>query len=293
MDLRAKYDVIIFGPGVRGGPQAIVNGMPLYGNPLPWKTTQLTPNIGKIDSTDDVRPGMGWEGLQHIQDFVKQGGLLITAADTDSFATTFGLTPGVSIGASQRLKVTGSVLRTKQVDAASPIAYGYSDNLALYGMNPPIFNLSNMVGGGGGRGGRGGEERERPTGRGTADDFDTPQGRTMMEPPEEPRGEAWEATPLTDEQLRNPISVIPPAQRPRVVLRWANANELLISGLLDGGADMAQHAAVVDSPYGQGHVVMFGNNPFWRGETKGSYFLVFNAILNFDHLDAGRKLATR
>jgi hypothetical protein len=294
MDLRAKYDVIIFGPGARGGPQTIVNGMPMYGNPLPWKTTQLTPNLGTIDSTDDIRPGMGWDGLQHIQDFVRQGGLLITATDTDNFATTFGLTPGVSIGASQRLKVTGSVLRTKQVDAASPIAYGYSDNLALYGMNPPIFNLSNMAGGGGGRGGRGGgEERERPTGRGTADDFDTPQGRPTAEAPEEPRGEAWEAAPLTDEQLRNPINVIPAAQRPRVVLRWANANELLVSGLLDGGADLAQHPAVVDSPYGQGHVVMFANNPFWRGETKGSYFLVFNAILNFDHLDAGRKLAAK
>ncbi len=64
---------------------------------------------------------------------------------------------------------------------------------------------------------------------------------------------------------------------------------MLVSGLLDGGAELAQHAAVVDSPYGQGHMVLFSNNPFWRGETKGSYFLVFNAILNFDHLDAGKR----
>ena len=39
---------------------------------------------------------------------------------------------------------------------------------------------------------------------------------------------------------------------------------------------------MIDSPYGEGHVVLFSNNPFWRAETKGSYFLVFNAILNFD-----------
>ncbi len=38
-DLRAKYDVIVFGPGSRGTPLTIVNGMPMYGNPLPWKTT--------------------------------------------------------------------------------------------------------------------------------------------------------------------------------------------------------------------------------------------------------------
>jgi hypothetical protein len=28
----------------------------------------------------------------------------------------------------------------------------------------------------------------------------------------------------------------------------------------------------------------------WCGQTAGSYFLVFNAMLNFDNLNAGRKL---
>jgi hypothetical protein len=31
-------------------------------------------------------------------------------------------------------------------------------------------------------------------------------------------------------------------------------------------------------------VLLFANNPIYRGETIGSYPLVFNAILNFDHL---------
>jgi hypothetical protein len=195
--------------------------MPMYGNPLPWRVTSLTPNLGRTDETDDMRPGLGWTGLAHLHDFVDQGGLLITATDTTSFAVQFGFAPGISTGQGQRLKVTGSVLRSKLVDPASPIAYGYADNLALFASNPPILNLSNTAGGGRGGGGRGGEGdgRERPTGRGTADDFDAPQGRAPAEIPEEPRGETWEATPLTDEQLRNSVNVIPPAQRPRVVLR--------------------------------------------------------------------------
>ena len=292
-DLRSKYDVIVFGPGGgRGNPQQIVSGMPMYGNPLPWKVTQLTPNLGKIDETDDMRPGLGWDGLSNLQEFVRKGGLLITANDTTNFAVSFGFTPGVSIGNSARLKVTGSALRSKIVDGASPILYGYKDNFAIFASNPPIFSVTNMVGGGGGRRG-GADGAERPTGRGTADDPDLPQGRTPVEIPEEPKAEAWEATPVTNEQLRNPVNVIPPAARPRVVLRYANSNELLVSGLLDGGADLAQHPAVVDSPYGSGHVVLFSNNPMWRAETKGSYFLVFNAILNFDNLDAGRKLAEK
>jgi type II secretory pathway component GspD/PulD (secretin) len=239
-----------------------------------------------------MRPGLGWSGLEQLQEFVRKGGLLITANDTANFAVAFGFTPGVSITAAQRLKVTGSALRSKMVDAASPIVYGYSDNLAIFASNPPIFGVTNIVGGGGGRRGAA-DERERPTGRGTAEDADLPQGRAPVEIPEEPKAEVWEATPLTSEQFRNPVNVIPPAARPRVVLRYANANELLVSGLLDNGAELAQHAAVIDSPYGEGHVVLFSNNPFWRAETKGSYFLVFNAILNFDSLNAGRKLADR
>ena len=111
-----------------------------------------------------------------------------------------------------------------------------------------------------------------------------------MTPPEEPTSEVWEATPLTDEQRRNGVYVIPPELRPRVVLRWGDAKDLLVSGLLDGGSEIAQHPAIIDVPAGKGHVVLYSNNPFWRGETQGSYFLVFNAILNFDNLNAGRKL---
>src|SRR5271157_5914690 len=79
-DLRSKYDVIVFAPGGggRGNPQGVVNGMPMYGNPLPWKVTPLTPNLGKTDETDDMRPGLGYSGLEQLHEFVRKGGLLIT-----------------------------------------------------------------------------------------------------------------------------------------------------------------------------------------------------------------------
>jgi hypothetical protein len=209
--------------------------------------------------------------------------------DTANFAVAFGFTPGVSIQQPQRLKVTGSILRSKFVDPASPIAYGYGDGLSIYCYDGPIFNVSNTFGGGRGRR-RSAEDRDRPTGRGTIDDPDLVQDRPGAEAPEEPRAEIWQAVPLTDEQRRNGIYVIPPEARPRVVLRYGDAKDLLVSGLLDGGSEIAQHAAVIDVPVGSGHVVLFSNNPLWRGETQGSYFLIFNAILNFDNLNAGRKL---
>jgi hypothetical protein len=234
-----------------------------------------------------MRPGLGWTGLTNLETFVERGGLLITADDTSDLAVTFGLTHGVSITRSQRLKAPGTVVRSKFVDPASPIAYGYGENLSVYTSNGLIFGVSNSLAGRGGR--FGADAGERPTGRGTADDPDMPQGRPFGEPPEEPKAEPWQAVPVTDEQLRNAITLIPVKQRPRVILRYGDARDLLVSGLLEGGADIAQRPAVIDVPHEKGHVVLFSPNPVWRGETQGSYFLVFNAILNFDNLDAGRK----
>jgi hypothetical protein len=284
-DLRRRYDVIIFAP-VGAGTERIINGLPMWANAIPWKTTSLTPNIGKIDSTDDMRPGLGYAGLTNLQKFTQDGGLLISVMDTAELAVGAGYTPGLSIARSQRLKAIGVVLRAKVVDGASPIAYGYGDSLAIYCFNGPIFNLSNFAGGRGGRP----RSESRMTGRGSPDDPDTVQGRPPSEIPERVTAEVWQALPITDEQRRNELNLIPPAMRPRVVFRYADNKDLFVSGLLDGGDEIAQHAMVVDVPSGQGHVVLFSNNPIWRGQTRGSYFLVFNAILNFDNLNAGRKL---
>jgi len=103
----------------------------------------------------------------------------------------------------------------------------------------------------------------------------------------------WGYAAVTPDQLRSPLNIIPPDQRPRVALRFGDARGLLASGLLEGGADIAQRPVVVDVPVQKGHVVVFANNPVWRGETLGSYFLVFNTILNWDNLNAGRKLDPR
>ena len=290
-DLNKKYDVIVFGPG-GGNTNAVIQGRPMYGNPLPWKKTELTPNLGGFAATDDMRPGLGWAGVVNLQNFVKNGGIYIGSDESAEFAVSMGFTPGVSIQPRTRLRAIGDVLKTRMVDATSPIAYGYGDTLSVYCFQGPIFNVSNVAGGGGGgrRGGPGGGA-QRTTGRGTADDPDVVQGRTPAEMPEpQPTSETWEAAPINEEQRRNLVGLIPPAQRPRVILRWGNANELLVSGLLDGGDEIAQHAAIIDSPLERGHVVLFAMNPFWRGQTSGSYSLVFNTILNFDNLNAGRKL---
>jgi hypothetical protein len=291
-NLNAKYDVILFPPS-GGSGAAIIQGMPMWRNPMPWKNSPETPNISKLAETDDMRPGLGWQGLANLESFVTKGGVLVSVANTADFAVQFGLTNGVSVNEAKRGAVVGTLLRAKLVDEASPIVYGVADNLAVYSDDGGSFSVSATRGGGRGFGGGGGAGGGRPTGRGTADDPDVTQGRPLdpkFEAPPRPTVQPWQYAAITDDQLRNPLNIIPPDQRPRVLLRFADQRELLVSGLLDGGNDIAQRPAVVDVPNGKGHVVLFANNPVYRGETIGSYALVFNTMMNWDNLNAGRKL---
>ena len=290
-DLREKYDVILFPPvGWNGTLNNIISGLPMnWGNPLPWQNTPETPNlVGENDATDDIRPGLGWAGVAKLQKFVSDGGVLLTVMDTAQFASGIGVTAGVTTASSEKMKIVGSVVGTRLVDAASPIAYGYNEKVSAYCDNGPIFSLSSIAGS---RRRRklGPEMGARPTGRGTKDDPDFAVGRIGVEAPDEPEKEIWEYPNVPDEQRHNNPRVIPPAMRARVVLRYADSKDLLISGLVEGGGEIAQHPAVVDAPFGKGHVVMFSINPVWRGETQGTYSLVLNTVMNFDSLNAGRK----
>jgi hypothetical protein len=283
-DLRSKYDVIVFAPVGRASTAEIINGMPMWGNALPWQKTDLTPNLGLLDETADTRPGLGYDGVAHLKSFVEKGGLLITCEDTAQFATEVGLAPGVTVAPHGDVRVVGSILATTFVSALSPIAYGYGPNLPVMSANGMAFNVSNTLAREGGRALMD-PYTHRPTGRGGPDESDTPQGRVNIEPTIDPKQKPWEPKPLNEDQLRNNQQAIPAPYRPQVILRFNDEKTLLLSGLLDKGMAIAEHAIVVNAHLGSGNVLLFANNPIYRGETIGSYDLVFNAILNFAHLN--------
>jgi hypothetical protein len=279
-NLREKYDVILFGP-VRSSAQNIVRGVAKFSDkepPIPWKQSTVTPNLGKSpDQSDDIRGGLGIQGVANIQKFIDAGGLFITVGDNASLAIDYGITSGVTIQDARQLQARGSVINTVFADRRSPISYGYDEGLAVYFNQSPLLNVGGGGGFGGGGGGFGGGDNtpgQRPSGRGTTDDPDVVQGR--MPNPSLPN-------PTPDPSTQMPLEM-----RPRIVLRFAAEKDLLVSGMLAGGSELAGKAAVVDVPVGKGHVVMFANNPMWRHETHGSFSMLFNAILNYDNLGAGR-----
>ncbi len=299
-DLRSKFDAIVMPPaGGFDGLAGALRGIPMRGTPMPWKNTPDTPNLVApgIDSTDDMRGGLGYSGLENLEKFVNNGGLLIAVTASAALPVQGGLTDMVSIAETRTLNAPGSVVLTNVEDKTSPIAYGYEDRLFVYFHDGPVFRVS--AGGGGGGGGGGGAAlaavgtggATRASGRGTANDPDVIQGRQYMAPEREPRRSPREQELyIPEEQLEFVRNQLPPrSQWPRVIVRYAPTNNLLLSGMMEGAGEVGERPAVVDVPHGKGHVVLFSNNPMWRDETGGSYFLVFNALMNWDHLDAGRQ----
>jgi hypothetical protein len=283
-ELAARYDVILFPPVGAGDPQLIVTGLPMWGEPMPWKTTRETPNLGGFAATDDQRPGLGFAGLDHLHQFVVQGGLLVGVDDTARLLIETGLAPGVRVANPGNLKVVGTVLDARFPDPTSPIVDGLGDRLSVYSAEGLSFELSNAALGGWTR-----LEGDRPTGRGGPKDVDTAEGRPgQPAAPEKAKVERWEARPLDVEELRRNAAVIPEAFRPRTLVRFGDADDLLVSGLLEHGELLARRAAVVEVPVGKGHVLLFAINPIWRGSTIGSHPLVWNAILEHGSLGAAK-----
>lgn len=287
-DLKARYDVIVLGH-VNADSRRLLQGIPKRGEPIPWKATDLTPNFGTSpDQSDDIRGGIELEGLANVRRFVEEGGLFVTIAGNASLPIDFGLVEGVTIEQARELRARGSVLNTDVADPGSPVLYGYEGKLPVYFNAAPVFNVSLTGGMGGGfMGQQAGQPPSRPSGRGGPDDPDVVQGR----PPAPPAPPVRPGELSADMMEAMRAYLPPPNERPRVLLRFAQERELLVSGMLAGGRELAGRPALIDVPRGKGHWLLFANNPMWRQQTQGSFMLLLNAAMHFEHLGIGRPAA--
>ena len=64
----------------------------------------------------------------------------------------------------------------------------------------------------------------------------------------------------------------------RVIARFGDANELLLSGWLLGAEKIAGKGAIVEVKRGKGRIVMFGFRPQYRGQSIATLPFLFNAI---------------
>jgi hypothetical protein len=136
-----RFDVVMY-PHVNGSPARLISGRPMIGPPIPWKKSDLTPNLGVMDQTDDIRPALGLEGAAALQRFVDRGGLLITTGNTTQLPIYLGFNSTVSIDEPRGLETRGAIFRAQPKEQSSPILYGYSQSsFPVYFNAQPVLEV--------------------------------------------------------------------------------------------------------------------------------------------------------
>ena len=187
--------------------------------------------------------GLGLEGAFALQQFAQQGGTIVTLGDASNFAISqFGLPiRNVVAGASsQDFSIPGSLLRAT-VDTADPLAYGMADEVAVNFVNGAAFDVLGQAG--------------------CVDDLLNQRhcreiargGRPLVEMPLMPRFDS-------------------------IVNYTTAAEDVLMSGWATGAEHIATKSAMARVPQGDGEVVVFGFRPQFRGQPRGTYKLLFNAL---------------
>lgn len=254
--LRDKVDVLLYGHVDLELPEQI-QGIPKKWSPMAFRKTAATPSLGTPAESEDITGGIGYEGLAQIQQFVEQGGLMITLGSGTMLALEGGIVRGVRRssggvprssqggGSESAFAAQSAVTRTPGAHVRvtfdrpdHPIAYGYSAHTYVFRQNFPLYSM--------------------------------PRKWLRM---------AYCTTCLDG-----------PEDRSSVVLEWGDTDgaPFLVSGQVWGEHNLTGRPAILDSPVGQGHVVSFNFNPIHRDLNRGDQRMLWNAIINWQAILAAQ-----
>jgi len=216
--------------------------------PHPDARVSFKDSIGKIltghppgTMPEQYTGGLGLAGAYALQRFVKDGGTVVTFGDASDFAISqFGLPiRNIVFGASgQDFSIPGSLIRAT-VDTSDSLAYGMADEVAVNFVRGAAYDVLGQAG--------------------CVDDLlnqrncreVTRGGRPLVEPETMSRFDS--------------------------IVNYA-AEDLLMSGWSLGTEHIASKSAMARVPHGDGEVILFGFRPQFRGQPRGTYKLIFNAL---------------
>ncbi len=142
-DLRADYDVIVI-PSQGFSGKSIVYDIDMKGKPLAYTKTDKFRNLGMYGESEDVRGGMGLEGVLELQKFLNEGGLLITLGVASYFAPEFGVVDDVDASRpSSQFYAPRPIVEAEILKPGHPIFYGYTKTkIPVKYVNGPLLQVT-------------------------------------------------------------------------------------------------------------------------------------------------------
>jgi len=138
--LRQRFDVILY-PDTGRSLKDIVNGIDPRHSPLAFTKTPQFPSHGSPTSSPDITGGFTWAGIQRLEDFVRQGGVLITLSGASTLPLDGGIARDVRRATVKDLVNPGSELRARFRRPDHPIAYGYPETTSVFREGQPVYEV--------------------------------------------------------------------------------------------------------------------------------------------------------
>jgi len=141
--LRDSYDVIVIPNQGRGSGKSIVFDLEPKGKPLDYKKSPEFKSLGLYGESDDITGGMGLPGVDELDKFVNEGGLLITLGTASYLPTEFGITREVDAShTTPQFYAPGPIVQAEVVKSNHPIFYGYTEKtLPVRYANGPLLRV--------------------------------------------------------------------------------------------------------------------------------------------------------
>ncbi|MGE5814440.1 MAG: M14 family zinc carboxypeptidase [Acidobacteriota bacterium] len=142
-NLRSQYDVIIV-PSQGFNAKAIVYDIDVKGKPLAYTKTDTFKNLGIYGESDDIRGGMGLEGVLEFQKFLNEGGLLVTLGTASYFPPEFGIVDDVEASrTSPQFYAPRPIVEAEILKPNNPIFYGYTKTkIPVKYVNGPVLQVT-------------------------------------------------------------------------------------------------------------------------------------------------------
>lgn len=244
--LLEKVDVILYGD-VRLDLQGQIHGIAPSSGPMPFQASPEFPNLGVPVASEDITGGLGWSGLQSLQQFLSDGGLLITLGNATTLALDGGLVRNVRRARDQGVQTHGVELKVRFVSPGHPISYGYAQVTSAFRSNYPIYDLPRRW-------------------------LEMAYCTSCLDGPVDRRGVVlqWGTRASTEDTQPGGSRSLDESPEPMVV-----------SGGMRGQEKLEGRPAILDVPSGRGRVIAFNFNPIHRDLNHSDARFLWNVILNW------------
>jgi len=244
--LGTRFDVVLF-PNTSHELKRMVTGIDPRHSPLAFTKTPQYPSHGTPTSSADITGGLTWAGVQNLEEFVKQGGVLVTLGGASALPLDGGIVRDVSQASAKNVYNPGSELRARFRRPNHPLAYGYPETTSVFREERPLYSVRR------------------------AD-----EGRVVLQ---------W-GTEIVRDDAKDETKDEAKAEGEAADKKDAKKEPLVVSGGVKGDAEIAGKPALLDVVVGKGRVVAFNFDPIHRYQTESDFRLVWNAILNWNDLPA-------